>query len=226
MKNTKINALSTIIILIFVALNAQANTRDGFYVGAGIGMSADEYELTTTNLTSGLAIKNNANNTNVIGDIFAGFGYTTASSFFWGGEIGTYFPSRSITVENRPDLTFPSIGVSDTLKIQDYLTLDLLPGYAVSQNVLVYGRAGLAYSSLSLKQPARGVVPNFNTSENKWGGRFGVGANFAFNRNFGVGIDYFYTTYQDLNVLTSPFNTRFTTKASSNFLGISILYTV
>lgn len=225
MKNAKINTL-TPILLIFAALNVQANTRDGFYVGAGIGMSADEYELNTTNLSTGLSIKNNADNMNVIGDIFVGFGYTTASSFFWGGEIGTYFPSRSITVENRPDLTFPNTGVSDTLKIQDYLTLDLLPGYALSQNVLVYGRAGLTYSSLSLNQPASGAVPSFNGDENKWGGRFGIGANFAFNNNFGVGIDYFYTTYQDLNALTTPFNTRFTTKASSNFLGISVLYTI
>ncbi len=225
MKNTKRNALTTITILISVTLNAQANTRDGFYVGAGIGMSADEYELTTTNLTSGLSIKNNADDTNAIGDIFAGFGYTTASSFFWGGEIGTYFPSRSITVKNRPDLTFPNTGVNDTLKIQDYLTLDLLPGYAISQNVLVYGRAGITYSSLSLSQAASGVIPSFNYSENKWGGRFGVGVNFSFNNNFGVGLDYFYTTYQNMNT-TAPVNTRFTTNASSNYLGISILYTI
>lgn len=214
------------IFFTFFSLAIQANTRDGFYVGAGLGMSADEYELTTSNLITGLSIKNNANDTNAIGDLFVGFGYTTASSYFWGAEIGTYFPGRSITVENRPDLTFPSIGVSDTLKIQDYLTLDLLPGYALSNNVLVYGRLGLTYASLNLNQPASGFIPNFNTSENKWGGRFGIGANFAFNQNFGIGIDYFYTTYQDLNALTAPFNTRFSTKASSNFLGVSLLYTI
>jgi len=225
MKNNTSIILSTI-LLVFFTMGVEANTRDGFYVGAGLGMSADQFELNTTNLTTGLSINNNADNTNVIGNIFAGFGYTTASSYFWGAEIGTYFPSRPVTINNRPDLTFPSIGVSDTLKIQDYVTLDLLPGYAVSQNILVYGRIGLTYSSLDLSQAATGPIPGFSTDENKWGGRFGIGANFAFNNNFGIGVDYFYTTYQNFNVTTAPFNTRFTPKASSNFLGISILYTI
>lgn len=203
----------------------QANSRDGFYVGAGIGMSADNYDLTTTNLATGLWIQNNADNTNVLGDIFGGFGYTTASAYFIGGEIGTYFPSRSITVANRPDLTFPHVGVNDTLTIQDYITFDLLPGYAISQNILVYGRVGASYAGLELNQPMTTPVPGFNNNENKWGGRVGVGANYAFNNQFGVGIDYIYTSYQD-TLYTSPFNTSFKANASSNFLGISILYTI
>jgi outer membrane immunogenic protein len=221
----KIITINTILALTMFSLDATANSRDGFYAGAGIGMSADTYEQTTTNLTTGLWIQNNANNTNVIGDIFAGFGYTTPSAYFIGGEIGTYFPSRSITIDSRPDLTFPTIGVSNTLKIQDYITLDFLPGYAISQNILVYGRAGVSYSSLTLNQATTRLTPSFSHDENKWGGRVGVGANFAFNNQFGVGLDYIYTTYQDINTYTGPFNTSFKASPSSNFLGVSILYT-
>lgn len=225
MKKTTIISLSS--ICFFISLAAEANnTRDGLYLGAGVGWSANDFDLNTNYASTGITTLNNANASQVLGDIFIGYGYTTASSLFWGAELGTYFPSRSITVGSHPSLSYPGLNVSDTLKIQDYVTLDLLPGYAISQNMLVYGRAGLVYGSLQLNQPSVAGISGLNMNDNTWGGRFGVGVNLAVSNTFGIGIDYFYTTYKNMSVYAAPFNANYTAKPSSNFVGLSILYAV
>ena len=224
MKKTKITLFVS--MLVFSIPIDASNTRDGLYLGAGLGLSANEYTLTTSYGTTGLTTLNSASSNHVLGDVFIGYGYTTASAFFWGAELGTYFPSRSITIGSHTNLAYPSINISDTLKIQDYLTLDLLPGYALTQNVLLYGRAGLVYGSLQLNQPSVGGIQGFNATESTWGGRFGVGVNFALSSNFGIGFDYFYTTYSNMSVYESPFNSNYTAKPASNFVGVSILYAV
>ncbi len=220
-------AFSSTIFLIFFSFAVDANnTRDGLYLGAGVGWSANEYSLNTNYASNGITTVNSANDSQFLGDIFIGYGYTTASSIFWGAELGTYFPSRSVTIGSHPNLTYPGLNVSDTLNIQDYVTLDLLPGYAIGQNVLVYGRAGLAYGSLKLNQPSVSGIPGFNMNENTWGGRFGIGVNLAVSSSFGIGIDYFYTTYKNMNVYAQAYNANYTANPSSNFVGLSILYAV
>jgi len=226
MKKTKMTTLISIIALIFFSLTAKANTREGPYLGAGLEMSFNNYDLNTNYTATGVTTINNASNSQLLGNVFIGYGNTTASSIFWGAELGANFPSRSITVGSHPTLSYPGINVSETLNIQDYVTLDLLPGYAFGQNLLVYGRAGLVYGSLKLTQPSSGAIPSFSTSENTWGGRFGIGVNLAISTQFGIGVDYIYTTYANMNVNSSLFNTSYTANPSSNFIGFSILYAV
>ena len=226
MKHIKLGTLSTITFLMMFTLSSTANTRDGFYVGAGIGRSFDQYLLAASNVANRYTINADADDGNTLGNIFIGIGYTTETAFFLGGEVGANFPSRKVNITGLPGVSVAYPIINNTLAVQDYVTMDLLPGYAINPTILVYGRAGLAYGELSLKQPRIGNSFGFNISENKWGGRLGLGANYALNNNFGIGIDYYYSIYQEMNIYSPVFNTHFTPKARSNFLGLSVLYTV
>lgn len=215
------------ILLFFFSLNTNANIRDGLYAGAGIGSTDNHFGLTTTDYTTNQTFYNNANHTATVGNIFFGVGYTLVDSYFLGAEVGTNFPGRYITITNRPAPTFGYIPVNDKLKIYDYVTLDLLPGYAITQYILLYGRLGLVHEQLDLTQPAVGqIAPEFKTSKDKWGGRIGIGTNVAINETFGIGLDYIYSRYEHMNPMAALYNSQFTIKPSCSYLGISILYNV
>lgn len=59
------------------------------------------------------------------------------------------------------------------------------------------------------------------------GGRLGAGLEFTLNNHFSTGLDYFHTRYQEMTTVSAPpFNTRFRQRASNNYIGISIGYTL
>ncbi len=62
---------------------------------------------------------------------------------------GSYFPSRSLKLYNRPSLGFTREAYTDVFKVFDVVTLDSLIGYPLSDNFLVYARLGAGYSQLS-----------------------------------------------------------------------------
>lgn len=222
----KIKSAQFILIafLIFFSLTPHANTRDGFYAGAGLGSTTDELELKTTHFSPDYTFHNTIEHDNIVGNIFAGYGYTTPNSLFVGGELGTNFPKRSLTAIGLPSGLGPYYTVTNTLYVQDYITIDILPGYVVNQNLLLYGRAGLSYGSLSLRQLPRYGLAGVTKSNNALGGRFGLGANYDLNNQWGIALDYDYTLYQKIDMYTYPYATEYSTKTTSNFFGISVLY--
>jgi outer membrane immunogenic protein len=211
---------------IFFSMLAQATIRDGLYFGAGAGVSYDQYNLSTNYAISGITATNDSNENNVLGNVFIGYGYTTPSAFFVGGELGGYFPNHSATLQHRFDLNLPVSHVNDTLTIHSAVTLDLLPGYAVTDNLLLYGRTGLSYGNVSLHQSSAYLFKDFTQEENLWGGRFGLGGTFALSNNLGLSVDYFYTAYQNMSFYKTPYHTQFTANPSSDYVGLSILYRV
>ena len=203
-----------------------ANTRDGFYLGAGLGVSSDTYDLKASNLTIPYTVVTYANQTHILGNLFVGGGYTLDNNVFLGGELGTRFPNRQVSVSGLSGISSLYPIYSNTLSVSDYITIDALPGFAINPSLLIYGRAGLSYSELTLKQPIVGSRHGFNINENRWGGRIGVGSNVAINNNLGIAIDYYYSFYQSMNIYSPVFNTHFLPKANSQWLGLSVLYSI
>ncbi|KTC84892.1 outer membrane protein [Legionella brunensis] len=202
--------------------------KEKLYIGAGVGASFDKHTLTTSNTITNFAVKNTTNSSNAVGEVFLGYGYTADNSFYLGGEIGTYFPRRSTTINERLGVSFTNYTFTDNLYIQDYATLDILPGYRVNPNWLIYGRAGLTFSELSLRQPINSAAGTlaFEDSEHRVGGRFGVGLTYKVSQHFAASLDYFYSTYQKFSTNWPLYNINFNDKASSNFVGASIAYTI
>lgn len=211
---------------VFFSVLAQATIRDGFYLGAGAGVSYDQYDLNTRYAISSLTSTNKTNENNILGNVFVGYGYTTPSAFFVGGELGGYFPNHSVTLQNRWDLNYPYTHVNDKLTLEDAVTLDLLPGYNITQNLLLYGRTGLSWGGMSIHQSSPLLAKEFSQDENLWGGRFGVGGTFALDNNLGISVDYFYTAYQNMSFYKTPYQSQFTANPSSDYIGLSILYRI
>jgi len=227
MDKIKFNGLSILFSLsVLFSISAQANVRDGLYLGAGIGTVFDQFKLTTRNTINGFTIVSPVQNKKQIsGNVFLGYGSTNINKLYLGVEIGSDFPSRSSTISGRPGVSVTAATFTDKLRVQDYVTLDILPGYRFNKNCLMYVRLGGTYAKLSLHQNPVGFIPAFDNEENKIGVRIGAGANFAFNSHFGVGIDYFYTRYPNLTSTYGAFNTQFKQKTSNNYVGISTVYT-
>jgi outer membrane immunogenic protein len=211
-----------------IAMNGHAAVRNGIYGGAGIGAAFDHYDLTTSNIATGFTVNSNANKTNLIGNAFIGYGYTADNCFYLGGELGTNFPKRSITINGRPGVVITPATFNDTLRIQDYVTGDLLPGYRIDTSWLVYGRVGITYSRLSVNQDANvsAGTPSFSDGTMRVGGRLGAGINYSLSNNLGLGVDYYYTFYQSKSTNWSTFLLNFNQKPYTNFVGLSLFYSI
>lgn len=216
--------LTASLFFLLSSLTSHANVRDGLYLGAGLGESFVANELTTTSYSSGLTVNSDGDENNTIGNLFIGYGSTSDSGFFLGGELGTNFPGRTVNMDGIANAAFSPFVVSNRLTITDYVTLDLLPGYAINNGILLYGRAGFSYGQLRYKQVLNNSAFSIETDNNTWGGRIGLGTTIAFSPNFGMALDYYYSAYQEMTVASPLFNMQFKSKPSANFVGISLLY--
>ncbi len=227
MLRTILKTASIIGFGLVISVSSHATSRDGFYVGLGVGASYDKFDLTTKNNATGFTVRSASENaTNVIGSAFLGYGNTAESGFYLGGELGTYLPKRSLTITNRPGVALTNLTFSDKLTVQDYVTFDVLPGFRLSENWLLYLRGGITYAHMTIYQPTQGAATSFSADNNRIGGRVGAGVNVGFTDNFGMSLDYFYTQYQDSSYTFPAFNTKFTQGVSSNYFGISASYTL
>lgn len=219
-------SLSLVYTGILLSACSYASSKDGFYFGAGVGTVHDRFELTTSNPERGFITQSPTQNVNqTLGNLFAGLGFTLPHNFFLGGEVGTYFPSRSATVYNRPGVTLTGTRFTDEMKVKDEITVDLLPGYRLNDSWLLYGRLGGSRANIWIHQYPAGGSSDFVNEDKKWGGRIGAGITYSINSHLGLSADYFYTRYPTLNSVT-PLNTHFAEKISNNYAGISAHYTI
>lgn len=217
----------TVIGLSLCAVNGFAQERDNLYLGAGTDITFNQFSITANSTVTGFTVSKDPTSTDLIGKIFAGYGYTAKNNLYLGGELGTNFPRRSASTQ-RPGVSLTAFTFTDHLYVQDYLTGDILPGYRIHPDWLVYTRFGVSYAHLKLNQSANSAAgtPEFNASDNKFGGRIGLGINYAMTKHLGAALDYYYTSYQDLSATWTAFNTHFKYQPKTNFVGLSINYSI
>ncbi|MCL9685118.1 outer membrane protein [Legionella maioricensis] len=202
------------------------NPKENLYAGVGVGGSFNDDQLETQNVVFGSTVNAASNNNQWVGNVFLGYGHTFMNSLFLGIEANTYFPHRT---ENfySPGVTIVGPIYQDQLAINDYLGLDLLPGYRVNSDLLIYGRAGLSFRDVSINQPENTPnSPSFFNSDNSVGGRFGAGITYALNRHIAASVDYYYSYFPTFSSNWPLFNLQYNFKSHSNYAGFSLLYTV
>ena len=215
-----------ILLVCLLTVNAHASTvKEGPYVGLGIAGSFDHFDLKTENKGTSFEIQKSKNNSQVLGSAFLGYGFTTCNLFYIGAELGTYFPERSANL-TRPGVTLTAFSFTNRFSVQDYLTGDFLLGYRPYCCWLLYVRGGASFSRIRLHQfeNLAAQVPTLEVRKNKAGGRVGVGINYAFNKNWGLGLDYIYTTYQNFRFFWDQFDQSFNLRTDSHYLGLSTIY--
>lgn len=223
--------------LLFISVTAMAGTmrpvvvdefnpKENVYLGVGIGASINNDRFTATDVTNNNAVHASSNNTNAQGNVFLGYGHTFSNALYLGAEANIYTP-RIAKFNNRPGVEFTTTLLNEKYTIDDYLAVDLLPGYRVNSNILVYGRVGMSFRNTNFnEQPVTDPVQNIADSTNSVDGRFGVGVTYALTKKFAASVDYFYSyapTFGTYSPMTPP--AQFAFKSSSNYVGVSLVYT-
>lgn len=223
------NLFKVISALIFSCLigpiQSNAMVREGIYIGAGCGATFDSYRFTARNITTGFTVKKNLHKTHSLGTAFLGYGYTLPQCFYIAAEAGTTFPSRSVKF-NRPGVSLTNFTFNNHLTIQDYVYADLLPGYRLSCDWLIYGRIGVSYAHERLvleENPAAGVA-RYSFSKNRCALRLGVGLNYSISECVGVGIDYCFTDYRKQRTHIDLYTLDQIQRPQAHYVGISVIF--
>ena len=214
-----------LLITVFSLGSLIGGPKEGIYVGLGGGAAFDYGKLTAVNVVNGFTEHRTLSTTHAVGNFLIGYGHTFKECFFVSLEGGTYFPSRSHAVE-RPGVLITTSTFTNKLKIQDYVTVDILPGFRLTKELLLFFRGGFTVAGISLTQDknAAAGVPAFKESVTECGARVGVGANYGFFCNWSVGVDYFHTFYPKITAVLTGFSSTVSTKPNSDFIGISLQY--
>jgi outer membrane immunogenic protein len=202
------------------------NPKEHLYAGVGVGGTFNNDHLETKNVVFGNTVSARSNNNQWIGNLFIGYGHTFINSLFLGTEANTYFPHRT---ENfySPGVTVIGPIYQDQYAIINYLGLDLLPGYRINPDLLVYLRGGLSFRDASINQPENTPnSPSYFNSGNSVGGRFGAGITYAFNRHIAASVDYYYSYFPTFSSNWPLFDLQYNFKSNSNYVGFSLLYTI
>lgn len=216
--------LFTIISCMFCCTSLQATVRESVYIGAGCGAAFDHFDFTARNTNTGFTIKRKTDKTQYQGTAFVGYGYTFPGCFYLAGEIGTNFPRHSGTI-HRPGVTLTDFRFENHVSVQEYVYGDVLPGYRVSQDFLIYARVGGSYGKLKLKldQNIAAGVAEYNFHSTKWGFRAGVGINYTVNEYIGLGLDYIYTEYPKFKTHIDLYASDQIQQPQTHYVGVSVI---
>ncbi len=164
----------------------------------------------------------------VVGNVYIGYGHTWLDKYYLGIEANTYFPGHTATI-TTPGVSNVGQGnfYTDQYTFKDYMGLDLLPGIRFHPNSLLYARTGLSFRDIEINQQATDTANPLGLyqSGHSVGGRFGAGIAHGFTENIGVAVDYFYTYYPTWGSYFQAFNLQKQMNSHQNYVGISLIYT-
>lgn len=205
-------------------ISTVVSPKEHLYVGVGVGASFNSDKLNVINVVTGRNSTASSTNNHALGNLFIGAGHTFVNNLFLGVEANTYFPHRVVNY-NYPGVTFTAQRFDVSFSSEDYLGLDLLPGYRYSPELLVYGRAGLAFRDTFLNREATNTVSPYYHARDQVGGRFGVGLAYALRSHLSAALDYNYTFYPTRSSLNSQYNGQYDIESHANYVGVSLVYT-
>lgn len=216
--------LSILLALLISTGGAQATVREGFYIGAGGGATINQFSFQALNIDTDRKITKTAETTNGIGTAFIGYGFTTCSCFYLGAEVGTRFP-KTFAKLNRPGVTLSDFTFTNRLSVRECFSVDLLPGYRVCPDFLLYGRIGVSYAhlALTLDENRLANVDRYHFTDNRYGFRAGAGINYAFTRCIGIGLDYCYSGYSQQKTFIELFRAEQNHRPHSHYIGLSLI---
>ncbi|MFA6409588.1 MAG: hypothetical protein WCW01_05390 [Gammaproteobacteria bacterium] len=212
-------------IILFALFSSLLATKvafaNGFYVNAAIleAMSNNTFQVysPSTNTTFTKKLKNG----HFLGNIALGYGYDLPRNFYIGSEL-TANIGKIIADITRVGVLYQDQIFHNQTTIQDYVALDITPGFKINNNLLLYARMGMVDGKISITQDTIPSVVGFQNSANKVGGRLGLGIDYTI-ANFGVGADYIYSFYSSFDT-KSPRNTEYNLIPRSHILGLHVRY--
>ena len=218
----KLQKLAPVLLLSTVAGTAYADGDDsGLYFGAGVGVESFESAgflnvgptaLPSTGTTPPVvvdaAINVDLGDTDFAGTIYLGYGFDFDELFdidaledlYLALEVNATFSSIKADANLQTSLE-PVIStltaVSSSLELNNSYGVSLLPGFWVTEDVLVYLRGGVVWGHIESK--IIGAISNDTKTTNQFGGQFGGGLEYGVTENVNLRAEYIYTAYQSFD---------------------------
>jgi len=187
-----------------------ASYANDFYIGAGIGHQTatidKKLSITTPDNSYRYYKHDHQPSTGTLGNIFTGYEWNF-DRFYLATELNAslsslkyhgYFTETEDGINNTSEATYT---------LRNSYGLSLLPGYQVSDNVLLYGRIGYVKGNFKYAEyktntgeGERGVT------EHEWlnGIRYGLGINTSLSKNIALRLEYDQTRYGTYKDSTFP----------------------
>lgn len=207
---------------------AQPLMKEGLYVGAGIGGGMYSDKISAYNPIFFDKVSNPNSTSGALASIFAGVGQTYFDKYYLGVEANSYFPGHNTIWEKHPGVSVLGFEYESQYSIRNYVNLDLLPGYRVSPDWMVYGRAGISFSQVTANQEGNHLanVNTFSDTRDRTGGRFGAGIAYQLTEHVGAAVDYYYSYIPTTSFSFNDRSTVLQLDDSLNYVGFSLFYTV
>jgi outer membrane immunogenic protein len=202
--------------------------KEGFYAGAGIGGGMYNDKILGLNTSNFVQVEKSFNNNSALASVFAGVGKTYFDKYYLGAEANSYFPSHRVIWQDRPGVSVTQYTYEDQFQVQNYVNLDLLPGYRIKPEWLVYGRVGISFSNIVLNQEPNTAadVSMYSSNMTSTGARYGAGLAYQITQHVGAGVDYYYAYNPTSKHFFNDKNTSIEITSHMNYVGFSLFYTV
>ncbi len=195
----------------------------GGYVGALLGGGSISTGFQVQATRSGTVIVDQTKSTgNALGGLLAGYG-ETMGNWYGGGEISATANQGSMTFAHMGTGTRINDSFSETIKIQNLFNLDVIPGYFISDSLLMYGRMGLSLGRMSFNQ-YKNNAGEYSFSESMTGGRAGLGIETPLTDKFTLAADYIYTNYFNNGFDEANGHEHYVVYPQDNEVALSIKY--
>jgi hypothetical protein len=201
--------------------SAQAKNFEGFFAEAGLGYGTFNGSFSGGNLstTGGTALGPYSVDANtvksIIGVIGGGYNFALTNEFVL-GLGGSYSPSRSASATST--ITVPAaLGstITGAGAVGNIYSIYLSPGYALSQDSLVYGKVGYTGATAV----SSGSIPNVNLN----GYVLGLGFKKTFDKNLYGFIEGKYASFGSKDLEPNALNSSVTNTGSMSAKGMDIL---
>jgi hypothetical protein len=205
--------------------SAQAKNFEGFFAEAGLGYGTFNGSLSGGNLSatsSGAALGSYTANADtvksIIGVIGGGYNFALTNEFVL-GVGGSYSPSRSASAPSTTVITSPFPTLAGTLTgagaVQNIYSIYLSPGYAISQDSLVYAKVGYTGATAVFS----GNPPNVNLN----GYVLGLGFKKSFDKNLYGFVEGKYASFGSKDLDTKSLDPSITNTGSMSAKGMDIV---
>jgi len=214
MKRLLIATASAALLASPIFASAQAKNFEGFFAEAGLGYGNFSSDFSGGKVSVYPYTVSADTVKSIIGVIGGGYNFALTNEFVL-GVGGSYSPSRSASAPST--ITSAIVGGSTTGSgaVQNIYSLYVSPGYAISQDSLVYAKVGYTGATAVFS----GTYPNVNLN----GYVLGLGFKKTFDKNLYGFVEGKYASFGSKDLDPNAFSPAVTNTGSMSAKGMDIV---
>jgi len=214
MKRLLIATASAALLASPIFASAQAKNFEGFFAEAGLGYGNFSSDFSGGKVSVYPYTVSADTVKSIIGVIGGGYNFALTNEFVL-GIGGSYSPSRSASAPSTITSAIVGGSITGSGAVQNIYSLYVSPGYAISQDSLVYAKVGYTGSTAVFS----GTYPNVNLN----GYVLGLGFKKTFDKNLYGFVEGKYASFGSKDLDPNAFSSAVTNTGSMSAKGMDIL---